>query len=395
MTGDESAPRTLYVGNLSPLVSEELLITLFGQIGECKSCKIIHEPGNDPYAFIEFSDHSSANNALSAMNKRNCLGKEMKVNWATTSGHQAKVDASNHYHIFVGDLAPEIESTTLREAFAPFGDISDVKIMKDPHTLQHKGYGFISFVNKVDAETAIASMNGQWLGTRKIRTNWATRKVQPGGEMMTQSSMGLPTKYVQKLDYNEVWARSSDNNTTVYCGGVNGLSEDIVRNTFQPFGPVLAIHTFPDRGYAFVRFASKEAACNAICGVHGLEVNGGLVKCSWGKENIDITSQTTPGLGSSASFNTNITSLQASAAASNQGGNVWATAANPSWATNYQWPGAYAPNNNAAAAMNYWQQYPGYQNTMMQQGWGVMPTATTANSQYQMNQNPQGYNAKS
>jgi hypothetical protein len=32
---------------------------------------------------------------------------------------------------------------------------------------------------------------------------------------------------------------------------------------------------------------------------------------------------------------------------------------------------------------------------MMQQGWGVMPTATTANSQYQMNQNPQGYNAKS
>lgn len=27
-----------------------------------------------------------------------------------------------------------------------------------------------------DAETAITSMNGQWLGTRKIRTNWATRK---------------------------------------------------------------------------------------------------------------------------------------------------------------------------------------------------------------------------
>ena len=158
-----------------------------------------------------------------------------------------------------------------------------------------------------------------------------------------------------------MWTRSSDNNTTVYCGGVNGLSEDVVRNTFTPFGPVLAIHTFPDRGYAFVRFTSKESACNAICGVHGLEVNGGIVKCSWGKENIDITSQTTPGLGSSASFNTNVNSLQASAA-SNQGAgaNVWATPANPNWANNYQWPGAYAPNATAAA-MNYWQQYPGYQ----------------------------------
>ncbi|KAK0075771.1 hypothetical protein PV325_006399, partial [Microctonus aethiopoides] len=26
-----------------------------------------------------------------------------------------------HYHIFVGDLSPEIETQTLREAFAPFG----------------------------------------------------------------------------------------------------------------------------------------------------------------------------------------------------------------------------------------------------------------------------------
>ena len=68
---------------------------------------------------------------------------------------------------------------------------SDVKIMKDPHTLVHKGYGFISFVNKLEAEAAISSMNGQWLGTRKIRTNWATRKVQPGGaEILTSAGVG-------------------------------------------------------------------------------------------------------------------------------------------------------------------------------------------------------------
>ncbi len=29
-----------------------------------------------------------------------------------------------HYHIFVGDLSPEIETQTLREAFSPFGEIS-------------------------------------------------------------------------------------------------------------------------------------------------------------------------------------------------------------------------------------------------------------------------------
>jgi RNA recognition motif-containing protein len=52
--------------------------------------------------------------------------------------------------------------------------------MKDPQTLVHKGYGFVSFVDKTNAENAITGMNGQWIGTRKIRTNWATRKAQPG-----------------------------------------------------------------------------------------------------------------------------------------------------------------------------------------------------------------------
>ena len=29
-----------------------------------------------------------------------------------------------HAHIFVGDLAPEIDQNAVREAFAPFGEIS-------------------------------------------------------------------------------------------------------------------------------------------------------------------------------------------------------------------------------------------------------------------------------
>ena len=60
--------------------------------------------------------------------------------------------------------------------------------MKDPLTMAHKGYGFVSFLNKNDAENAINKMNGQWLGSRKLRTNWATRKAQPGGDMLSGMS---------------------------------------------------------------------------------------------------------------------------------------------------------------------------------------------------------------
>jgi len=41
---------------------------------------------------------------------------------------------------------------------------------------------------------------------------------------------------------------------------------------------------FKDKGYAFIRFATKESATHAIVAVHNTEINGQTVKCSWGKE---------------------------------------------------------------------------------------------------------------
>lgn len=275
---DESNPKTLYVGNLDASVSEDLLCALFSQIGAVKGCKIIREPGNDPYAFVEFTNHQAAATALAAMNKRLFLEKEMKVNWATSPGNQPKQDTSNHHHIFVGDLSPEIETQTLREAFAPFGEISNCRIVRDPQTLKSKGYAFVSFVKKAEAENAIAAMNGQWLGSRSIRTNWSTRKPPP-------PRSERPARQGKQPTFEEVYNQSSPTNCTVYCGGfTNGISEELMQKTFSPFGVIQDIRVFKDKGYAFIRFATKEAATHAIESTHNTEINGQTVKCFWGKE---------------------------------------------------------------------------------------------------------------
>ncbi|XP_073816034.1 trivet isoform X4 [Musca autumnalis] len=183
------------------------------------------------------------------------------------------------FHIFVGDLSSEIETQQLREAFTPFGEISDCRVVRDPQTLKSKGYGFVSFVKKSEAESAITAMNGQWLGSRSIRTNWATRKPPASKEN------------VKPLTFDEVYNQSSPSNCTVYVGGVNSsltsLSEEILQKTFSPYGSIQEIRVFKDKGYAFVRFSTKEAATHAIVGVHNTEINAQPVKCSWGKESGD------------------------------------------------------------------------------------------------------------
>ncbi len=85
-------------------------------------------------------------------------------------------ETSSHFSVFVGDLAAEVSDEDLANAFAKFSSVSDARVMWDMHTGRSRGYGFVSFRERPDAEIAIATMNGEWLGSRAIRTNWANNR---------------------------------------------------------------------------------------------------------------------------------------------------------------------------------------------------------------------------
>lgn len=61
-----------------------------------------------------------------------------------------------------------------------------------------------------------------------------------------------------------------------------------MRQTFSPFGQIMEIRVFPDKGYSFVRFNSHESAAHAIVSVNGTTIEGHVVKCYWGKETLDM-----------------------------------------------------------------------------------------------------------
>lgn len=184
----------------------------------------------------------------------------------------------------MGDLSPEIETETLREAFAPFGEISNCRIVRDPQTMKSKGYAFVSFIKKAEAENAIQAMNGQWIGSRSIRTNWSTRKLPPPRES-TKTGVGIKSN--SRHTFEDVYNQSSPTNTTVYCGGFppNVISDELMHKHFIQFGQIQDVRVFKDKGYAFIKFMIKDSAARAIEHTHNSEVHGNQVKCFWGKEN--------------------------------------------------------------------------------------------------------------
>ena len=97
------------------------------------------------------------------------------------------------------------------------------------------GYGFVSFVRKLDAQSAIEQMNGQWLGSRSIRTNWATRKPPSsgGGGGGGYGGGGGGGGGGKSLNYDEVFRQASPTNYTVYVGGTTSGDEAVIRESFK------------------------------------------------------------------------------------------------------------------------------------------------------------------
>ncbi|KAG9012251.1 hypothetical protein FRB90_006747 [Tulasnella sp. 427] len=292
----------LYVGNLSPRVTEYMLQEIFAVAGPVSNVKIIpdrnYQHGGLNYGFVEYIDMRSAETALQTLNGRKIFDTEIRVNWAY-QGTQTKEDTAGHFHVFVGDLSPEVNDGILQKAFSAFPSLSDARVMWDMGSGKSRGYGFLSFRDKTDAEQAIATMNGEWLGSRAIRVNWANQKTQGarapgmGGGMGGGMGMGggfggapAPMNFSGgPVSYDGVVGQTSPYNTTVYVGNlVPYCTQADLIPLFQSIGYVSEIRLQADRGFAFVKLDTHENAAMAIVQLQGQLVHGRPIKCSWGKD---------------------------------------------------------------------------------------------------------------
>lgn len=299
----------LYVGNLSPRVTEYMLTEIFAVAGPVQHVKIIpdrnYQHGGLNYGFVEYMDMRAAETALQTLNGRKIFDTEIRVNWAY-QGQQNKEDTTGHYHVFVGDLSPEVNDEVLAKAFSAFGTMSDARVMWDMNSGKSRGYGFLAFRDKTDAEQAIATMNGEWLGSRAIRVNWANQKTQgapptsSSPHQVAPSSTGTAPAPINfqggPLTFESVVQQTPSYNSTVYVGNlVPYCTQADLIPLFQSIGYLSEIRMQADRGFAFVKLDTHEHAAMAIVQLQGQMVHGRPIKCSWGKDRADgATTQPNP-----------------------------------------------------------------------------------------------------
>ncbi|GAY38007.1 hypothetical protein WN944_028140 [Citrus x changshan-huyou] len=74
----------------------------------------------------------------------------------------------------VTNLSEDTREPDLLELFRPFGAVSRVYVAVDQKTGISRGFGFVNFVNKEDAQRAINKLNGYGYDNLILRVEWAT-----------------------------------------------------------------------------------------------------------------------------------------------------------------------------------------------------------------------------
>ncbi|XP_061344751.1 flowering time control protein FPA-like [Gastrolobium bilobum] len=244
-----SPSNNLWVGNLSPEVTDSDLMELFAQYGALDS---VTTYSSRNYAFLFFKRIEDAKAAKTALQGASLRGIPIRIEFARP--------AKPCKHLWVGGISPVTTKEELEAEFRKFGEVEDFKFFRDRNT------ACVEFLNLDDATRAMKIMNGKCIGGDQIRVDF----------LRSQS-----TKKDLLVDYGQFQARIPHSQPSM---GRNGqpskilwigfppsfqIDEQMLHNAMILFGEIERIKSFPSRHYSLVEFRSVDEARRAKEGLEG------------------------------------------------------------------------------------------------------------------------------
>eukprot|EP00808_Paulinella_micropora_P024561 g252.t1 len=161
-------PRKVFVGGIAWNTTNESFTQVFSQFGAILRFKVVRDSASGAargYGFVEFQSPSSAVQAVQC-ERLELDGRriECKVALPTAVGGQ------HVRKLFVGGLAKDVSSETLKNHFSQYGEVINAVTMVDRSTARSRGFGFVTFASRESARLALSErhvIGGKRIDVRK------------------------------------------------------------------------------------------------------------------------------------------------------------------------------------------------------------------------------------
>ncbi|KLO90492.1 TATA-binding protein associated factor 2N [Fusarium fujikuroi] len=78
-------------------------------------------------------------------------------------------------NLFVTGIHPKLSEAEVSKMFEKYGDVEKCQIMRDPHTKESRGFGFVKMVTSEQAEAAKEGLQGEQIEGRTLSIEKARR----------------------------------------------------------------------------------------------------------------------------------------------------------------------------------------------------------------------------
>ncbi|KAI9924010.1 hypothetical protein ASPWEDRAFT_34744 [Aspergillus wentii DTO 134E9] len=196
-------------------------------------------------------------------------------------------DQTQRRTLFVRSLPASATTESLAEYFSQSYVLKHALVVNDPETKQSKGYGFVTFADAEDAQSALEEFNGSTWDGKKIRVDYAQSRHREIDENLGKSKPSSAA--LEKKQQREQQKADSQPPKLIVRNLPWSIKEpEDLAIHFRSFGKVKFV-TLPKRGdklagFGFVVLRGKKNAEKALEGVNGKEVDGRTLAVDWAVE---------------------------------------------------------------------------------------------------------------
>ncbi|KAF5743802.1 Nucleolysin TIAR [Tripterygium wilfordii] len=204
---DTSSHHNIFVGDLSPEVTDATLFACFSVYPSCSDARVMWDQNTGHsrgFGFVSFRSQQDAQSAINDLTGKWLGSRQIRCNWATkgaedeqssdaksvvelmndssedgkeTINNEAPENNPQYTTVYVGNLAPEVTQLDLHRHFHAIGAgvIEEVRVQRD------KGFGFVRYSTHAEAGLAIQMGNTQSiLWGKPIKCSWGSMPTPPG-----------------------------------------------------------------------------------------------------------------------------------------------------------------------------------------------------------------------
>ncbi|XP_077236445.1 oligouridylate-binding protein 1-like [Tasmannia lanceolata] len=206
---DTSGHFNIFVGDLSPEVTDATLFACFSVYPSCSDARVMWDQKTGRsrgFGFVAFRNQQDAQSAINDLTGKWLGSRQIRCNWASkgaglpddkqssdakcvveltngtsddgqeASNEDAPENNPQYTTVYVGNLAPEVTQVDLHRHFHAIGAgvIEEVRVQRD------KGFGFVRYSTHGEAALAVQMGNARILYGKPTKCSWGSKPTPPG-----------------------------------------------------------------------------------------------------------------------------------------------------------------------------------------------------------------------